>query len=501
MLKNFISLNERKKSVDTTLFTNLVFAFFPISFILGNPATNVNILLFCALGIWQLKSKILTGKFNLPIKFIFLLFCLIFFSTVLSFTKSFYLEIYEYTHLVRLIKSIVFFRFFLMIIIVYFLSEINILNFKFFFISAACASLIVAIDIIFQHIVGFNMIGLKSELHHNSGFFGNEWIAGGFLQNFSFFLILFSTFILKEKIKFRFVLITIIICILGLGIFLSGNKMPVVLFVFGLFLLFFSSYKLKRIISVSLICLFFFFKFFYTTNQNINNNFSSFYDNIDYIVTALLLKPMSKIDVGTNELSTSSEVTSNQDQKLLVENKKKFISDKSVRIRLFLTAIDIWKKNKLFGNGIKSFSHDCFKFQKKDLKISGQALPIAPLDENAIYEYNFTQEYEHGKKNRLCSNHPHNYYMEILTDTGIVGLFITLVIASLFIVFIFKNLKFLRQNDIVSFILVAATISLILAVFPFKSSGSIFTTANATYITLIASIILSCKKKVNTNSD
>ena len=28
------------------------------------------------------------------------------------------------------------------------------------------------------------------------------------------------------------------------------------------------------------------------------------------------------------------------------------------------------------------------------------------------------------KKNRLCSNHPHNYYLEILTETGAVGLII-----------------------------------------------------------------------------
>jgi len=39
----------------------------------------------------------------------------------------------------------------------------------------------------------------------------------------------------------------------------------------------------------------------------------------------------------------------------------------------------------------------------------------------------------------------------------------------------------------------AATISLILEVFPFKSSGSVFTTNDAAYIILIASIILSHK--------
>jgi O-antigen ligase len=100
-----------------------------------------------------------------------------------------------------------------------------------------------------------------------------------------------------------------------------------------------------------------------------------------------------------------------------------------------------------------------------------------------------------SKKNRLCSSHPHNYYFEILTETGIVGLFVTLMIASLFVVFILKNFKFFKGNNIENFILLAATIGLILEAFPFRSSGSIFTTNNATYIILIASIILSHKKR------
>ena len=68
------------------------------------------------------------------------------------------------------------------------------------------------------------------------------------------------------------------------------------------------------------------------------------------------------------------------------------------------------------------------------------------------------------------------------------------MIVSLFVVFILKNFKFCKGNNIENFILLAATISLILEVFPFRSSGSIFTKNNATYIILIASIILSKKK-------
>ena len=66
--------------------------------------------------------------------------------------------------------------------------------------------------------------------------------------------------------------------------------------------------------------------------------------------------------------------------------------------------------------------------------------------------------------------------------------------ALLFVVFVLKNFKLFKKNNIENFILLATTISLILEVFPFKTSGSIFTTNNAAYIILLSSIILSYKK-------
>ena len=489
MLKSVTNLNKKDFSIDSILLINLVLAFFPISFVLGNLITNINLVLFCVLGIFHLRSKILTTKFNLPIKIIFLLFFVIFFSTSLSFIKSLYFEGYEYIHLVRLIKSVIFFRFFLMLIIIYFLSELGILNLKYFFISAAFASFIVSLDVIYQYIFGVNIIGLISYGHHNSGFFGDELIAGGFIQNFSFFSILFVTLILKNKNYLRFILTTIIICILGISIMLSGNRMPLILFLFGLLLVFLFNNKLRKIIPVSLICLFILFKFILSSDETMKSNYYSMYDNAISIVILgiFVLEPISENDSEKNyETQGSSTMVTEKDQQSSLHRKKlSFLNDRTYRARLLLTALDTWKKNKIFGNGIKSFRIDCDKLQDKDL-----------LDESDIYEYNlWVHAFLKSKKNRLCSSHPHNYYFEILTETGIVGLFVTLMIASLFVVFILKNFKFFKGNNIENFILLAATISLILAVFPFKSSGSIFTTNNATYIILIASIILSHKKR------
>jgi len=472
----------------TPLFINLVFCFFPISFIFGNLITNINSLLFCGLGIYHLRKKILKIKFDFVLKIIFLLFFVIFFSTSLSFIKSLYFEGYEYINLVRLIKSIIFFRFLLIIIIIYLLSEYDVINFKYFFVTAAFSTAIVSIDVIFQSIFGFNIIGLKSHGHHNSGFFRNELIAGGFIQNFSFFLILFIAFVFKNKFYLRFVLITLAICILNISIIVSGNKMPLILFFLGLLLLFLLDNKLRKIILVNLLFLFLISSYLFSKNLLFKNAYIGMYNNIKTTITGSL--NYVKTNPDKTELTREKIVNKKKDPysisniiSVFSVGQKYFVRDKSDQARLLLTALDTWKKNKIFGNGIKSFRIECAKFPSPEYNLA-EDLHFVIIKPVIIFP-----------KNRLCSNHPHNYYFEILTETGIVGFILILIIAAIFLAFIFKKLRFFKENNIESFFLLAATISLFLEAFPLKSTGSIFTTNNATYIIIISSIIL-CHKKI-----
>ena len=128
----------------------------------------------------------------------------------------------------------------------------------------------------------------------------------------------------------------------------------------------------------------------------------------------------------------------------------------------------------LIGNGLKSFREDCGKLAGPGVNLEWEQYP--------------------GVKNRLCSTHPHNYYFEILTETGIFGLTTILIIASIFIAFVVKNFRFMKQKNYGNFILLAAIISLMLETLPLKSTGSLFTTHNGAYIAIIGSILLSYKK-------
>ena len=93
--------------------------------------------------------------------------------------------------------------------------------------------------------------------------------------------------------------------------------------------------------------------------------------------------------------------------------------------------------------------------------------------------------------------HPHNYYLEILTETGLLGFVIILSIffMTLYLSFYKKYIsksKLLDNNIIIPFIFL-----FFIEIFPLKSTGSFFTTGNATYIFLILAILIGLVRKDN----
>ena len=93
--------------------------------------------------------------------------------------------------------------------------------------------------------------------------------------------------------------------------------------------------------------------------------------------------------------------------------------------------------------------------------------------------------------------HPHNYYLEILTDSGVFGF---LILISVF--FISLKISFYRKyfsktslqnnNVIIPFIFL-----FFIEIFPIKSTGSFFTTGNATFIFFILAVSIALSKKAN----
>ena len=98
-----------------------------------------------------------------------------------------------------------------------------------------------------------------------------------------------------------------------------------------------------------------------------------------------------------------------------------------------------------------------------------------------------------------CASHPHNYYLEILSEHGLIGMILWSYV-FFYVTFIsiikkyFLNSNFTKNNLITPF-----AILFLVEIFPFKTTGSFFTTGNATFIFLILSVIIALYRKSQYN--
>ena len=420
---------------------NLLLAFFPLSFIAGNMIININVILLILFSFAMFKSEIFKIKIFFLDKIIITFFCLLFLTAFINDFELYYLDkIYWRGFFPTTIKSILFIRYILIYFILRYLIEKNKINFRYFFISSSLASLFVCFDIFYQYkfgqdIFGYQTLGSGRKL---GGPFGGELIAGSFIQRFSLFsffvLPLFFSNISKSLSKY---LIPILFIIFLVGIILSGNRMPLILFVFSIFLILLFNKQVRKYFLPFIIVFTLLFSIIFNFNLEVRTNFQNFYKQVSKITLIVLNK-----DLGNQRVPQY--------------------------FKEFSSFYDTWLLNKYIGGGVKNFRYYCH---------------IRPnIDMNSDF---------------ICNMHPHNYYLEILTETGLIGFFVCL---SIFILVIyislikkyFLNSPLNKNNIIVPFIFL-----FLVEIFPLKSTGSFFTTGNTTYIFLIMAILVGIIRNEN----
>ena len=414
-------------------------ALIPLSFMAGNMIINLNIILIIISALILFNFELFKIRYHMLDKLIFLFFLTILISAILN---DFYLfsNHNEFSSFrgpySTTLKSILFLRYFFLYIVVRYLIEKDKINFKYFFVVSSLCALFVCFDIFFQSIVGKDFFGyeINPKFRKLAGPFGDEYIAGGYIQRFSLFsFFIFSTFHLQTKKKLNYILLSILFLIFFIGILLSGNRMPLILFLFAsILILTFKTKKIRNLIFffiVSILTFILVLKF----NSTVKDNFTAFKGNIQKLVLSFDQKS------DFNHVPYKNE---------------------------FFSAYDTWKYNKIIGGGVKNFNYYCYKSLEK-----------------------FDKKYK-------CNLHPHNYYLEILTETGIIGFLIIIIILFNILYLIlkknFSGSKLQNSKIIFPFVLLFLT-----EFFPIKSSGSFFTTGNASLIFLVLSLLIGILLKDN----
>ena len=95
-----------------------------------------------------------------------------------------------------------------------------------------------------------------------------------------------------------------------------------------------------------------------------------------------------------------------------------------------------------------------------------------------------------------CANHAHNYYLEFLSETGIIGFILMIT----FFIILWKDffhyfIKYKHKINSETILLVPIVITLFLEIWPLKSTGSFFTNWTATFFWLTTALLFANKTK------
>ena len=251
---------------------------------------------------------------------------------------------------------------------------------------------------LFQFIFNYNIIGLELIAGRVSSFFGEELILGYFISRL-FTLLFGALFIYFLDKKNLFKIIFFIICFNI--VILSGERTALFNFIFFIlvFLIFgkFNNFNLFKLVIFSLISALIIFIFeIFLLERNIDE--TSHYRFLN---------------------QTTEQIFSNS-----IDYKKlNFYSESHENMAI--TAINIWNNHKIFGSGPKTYRIEC------------KNIDNFLIDQQGI-----------------CSSHPHNIFLQILSETGFIGV----IFFILFLYVIFKDL----------FILIKEKISIVSSLYNFK---------------------------------
>ena len=265
----------------------------------------------------------------------------------------------------------------------------------------------------------------KDGLVYLTSFFNQEKKLGSYLVRF-LPLILSLIYFYQPKRSVSFEIISLII--LGSLIFFSSERTAFFL-LFVIYIFYFLTSN-KKIFFLFFILI----TFLILMNYNANSRLTEKYFNFTLHQTGLITL------FKKNKVSNYNAFKENRFVRYYSEEHE----------NLSYTGLIIFKNNYFFGSGVKTFYHECEKIKK-------------------------TNFHKKNKRNNqlLCSTHPHNTYIQILSEIGIFGF---LMIFFLFSYVLFNNLKIILKKNKNNYDLshLFINLSLIINLMPLIPSGSFF---------------------------
>ena len=285
----------------------------------------------------------------------------------------------------------------------------------FYYTLILCFSALV-IDGYFQYFTGANIFGFKMGLaggpQRVSSFFGDELIMGSYLSRL--FPLLFALFLVKQKQKFEIYFIGLLFILVDVLIFMSGERAA------------FFFLNLSTVFIIILI---------------------KEYQKFRLVTFIIAITCITVLSLNSFKLSDRMFKSPIEDMGLIKSSKtkKETIIFSPGHDSLYRTAYNMFKDQPILGHGPKMFRVIC--------KNEKYAVGVSP-----------------------CMTHPHNFYLQLLAETGIVGfLFLFTALGYVFYAALrqFKSIIF-KQKRPLSDYQVCLLAGILITVWPFSPNGNFF---------------------------
>jgi len=368
------------------------------------------------------------------------------------FSINFYISISD---------ALIFIRFILFLIFSY-LIFLNLSNkiYLFYLNLIFFLCILISIDTLFQfyNYSYFNGFGKDLIGRMPEGLYGRlsgpftDLVPGSFLSRFIFFIFLLI-YLHYDLIKNNYLLIFIYSISLSLilsVIYFSGERMGLATTCLGMILCIIFSKKIRLVLFFSIIISLLFI--------SINLKFHPHYNNYEILSSSaehegLVIK--RTFDCNKKEVCEKTFKT----QPNFIEVLKDFKN--SAYGEIYLTSYQMWKDNIFLGIGLNNFKELC-------------------NDKNKYAKYH---------KNFGCTTHPHNFYLQALLETGLIGF----IIFCSFVFSIFYKVNTIKSLSL-RIILFAALISIF---WPIMATGSFLKNWNMVFISLVCSMCLISTNIIN----
>ena len=355
--------------------------------------------------------------------------------SIIFWLSLIFISFFSYNKTYSFQDSLIFIRFLLIPFFCYFVFFRDKKFFERLLLILFIIVVFVSIDTLYQFFNytskdGFkeDLLGFKSNWYGRlSGPFGDELIPGSYLSKFSLFGFVFL--ISKKKLENNIIIQSLYLSIIILVCYVSGERMAFATFSLSLLLLliFLDGFRKSIILSILIGALFIFLATY----------LHPFYNDFN-IIESTQYHQGQKIEKFFQCENDTEKICSKiiNIQPSFFEVIKNFGT--SAYGEIYFLSFKMFIDNPITGIGINNFKYLC----------------------------NYNELYKNMMINYECASHPHNIYIQWLTEGG-------LIVFILFILFLFFLVKFIINNTADKKYKIISIVIILIMFWPIMSTGSL----------------------------